>query len=73
MGVALGSLYGMLQTNKQNMASLDNLGPEFKLGRIISDERLQFDMNPEQNLTTNMTPDQALPASMNPEHTHPAS
>jgi hypothetical protein len=44
MGTLLGSVYGFLQSNKQNAATIDELGPEYKLGRIASDERLQYDM-----------------------------
>jgi hypothetical protein len=41
-GTLIGCLYGVIISNKPNMARFYNLGPQYSLGRIARDEIMQW-------------------------------
>lgn len=47
-GTFLGVLYGIIISNKPNMARFYQLGPEYTLGRVAREEILQW--NPEEKI-----------------------
>mmetsp|Transcript_3951 Transcript_3951/g.5978 ORF Transcript_3951/g.5978 Transcript_3951/m.5978 type:complete len:165 (+) Transcript_3951:2166-2660(+) len=42
-GLFLGGIFGVIQSNKENMKRFDSLGSEYFLGRLAKDEALQWD------------------------------
>ena len=42
MGLFLGGLYGIIVSNKPNLARFDALGSDYLLGRIARDEIMQW-------------------------------
>ncbi len=46
-GTLLGCLYGIIISNKPNMARFYQLGPQYNLGRVARDEVMQWSSDEE--------------------------